>query len=122
MRFVEKAHSFISKHLLSGDTCIDATAGNGHDSLLMAKLVTSEGKLFAFDIQSNALTQTRNLLIKNNCMSQSKLIQECHSVMKNSLDLKFKGKIKVVTFNLGYLPCGDHKITTKKDTTIEAIK
>lgn len=121
MRFVDKAHSFISKHLSKGDVCIDATAGNGHDSLFMAKLVTCEGSLFSFDIQVEALTQTKKLLTDNDCMRQAKLIHDCHSKMKNSLNPDLMRRIKVVAFNLGYLPSGNHKIITKKETTIKAI-
>ena len=121
MRFVDKAHSFISKHLSKGDVCIDATAGNGHDSLFMAKLVTCEGSLFSFDIQVEALTQTKKLLTDNDCMRQAKLIHDCHSRMKNSLNPDLMRRIKVVAFNLGYLPSGNHKIITKKETTIKAI-
>ena len=33
-----------------------------------------------------------------------------------------KGRVKAVMFNLGYLPGGDHNISTKPSTTIDAIK
>lgn len=38
-----------------GDTVIDATAGNGHDTVFLAQLVGRQGRVWAFDVQSSAL-------------------------------------------------------------------
>lgn len=49
-----------------GDTVVDATCGNGYDTLAMAKLalcdVHSLGKVIAIDKQSEALISTSTLL------------------------------------------------------------
>jgi ubiquinone/menaquinone biosynthesis C-methylase UbiE len=58
MRLVELAHSKIKKALRPGDLCIDATAGNGHDSLFLATEVGPQGFVYAFDIQEDALIKT----------------------------------------------------------------
>ena len=41
---------------------VDATAGNGNDTLFLAK--TPAKKVFAFDVQNKAITNTNDLLEK----------------------------------------------------------
>ena len=53
------AHDLLRQHIHAGDTVLDGTAGNGHDTLLLAQLVGSAGKVYAFDIQDSALAATQ---------------------------------------------------------------
>ena len=122
MKLTDTAHTFIKKHLNEGGICLDATAGNGWDALFMAQIITSKGKLFCFDIQKEAIQSTKQLLSKHNCLRQTRLIQSCHTKIESVIDNCFKGKLSVATFNLGYLPTGDHSITTTGDKAVEAIK
>ena len=108
---------FINKYIAPGDTVIDATMGNGNDTLKLCKKVTDKGKVYAFDIQQCAIDSTRNLLTQNS-FSNAKLILASHSNMDNYVS----DPVKAVIFNLGYLPGGDHTLQTKHSTTIEAIK
>ena len=80
---------------------VDATAGNGNDTLFLAK--TSAKKVYAFDIQQ--------LAIENTTM----LIEEAELT-------DIDDKIRTVVFNLGYLPNADHEITTLAETTLSTIK
>ena len=64
------AHYLVQKVLKPGDWAIDATAGNGKDTLFLAKTVTKSGQVFAFDIQDQALEMTRNLLAVNNALTR----------------------------------------------------
>lgn len=107
---------FITK-IKPGDIAIDATAGNGNDTLKLCKAVAHSGKVYAFDIQPAALKETENKLIENN-ISNAKLILDSHS----NMDLYITEKASAIIFNLGYLPGGDHSICTHADTSIEAIK
>ena len=50
---------FISEHVKEGDLCIDATMGNGNDTLLLSRLCGEKGHVLAFDIQEIALANTR---------------------------------------------------------------
>lgn len=54
------------KHVVQkGDTVIDATCGNGYDTLAMLKMVADEsgrGCVYAMDIQKDALVNTYSLL------------------------------------------------------------
>ncbi len=62
---LQKAQSFWDAFLNQNDSVIDATAGNGHDSLFLAKKILPHGHLFIFDIQKKALLQTQSLIEKN---------------------------------------------------------
>ncbi len=59
-----------SKYLISqavclGDTVVDATAGNGNDTLYLANLVGATGRVYSFDIQAQAIENTAALLAKH---------------------------------------------------------
>lgn len=45
------AHDTLRKVVRPGDYVIDATCGNGHDTLLLAELVGINGHVLGFDIQ-----------------------------------------------------------------------
>jgi len=107
---------FIENFIKDGDTVIDATAGNGNDTLKLCNAVGKSGKVYAFDIQDKALKETNRRLSEIK-LQNFELICDSHS----NLDTYVKDKVKAVVFNLGYLPGGDHKLQTKANTTIEAI-
>ncbi|OON99833.1 MAG: hypothetical protein ATN35_10640 [Epulopiscium sp. Nele67-Bin004] len=98
--------------ICEGDTAIDATVGNGHDTLFLSNLVGETGKVYGFDIQQQAIDKVKELNIKNAC-----LICDGHQ----NIDLYVTEQVAGVIFNLGYLPSGDHSITTTADTTTVAI-
>ncbi len=108
---------FINNHISKGDSVIDATAGNGNDTLKLCRAVGESGKVYAFDIQQSALDETQKKLKQNGFFNAS-LILASHS----DIDKYICSKIKAVVFNLGYLPGGDHSLCTRADTTIEAIQ
>lgn len=108
---------FINTYIKDGDTVVDATAGNGNDTLRLCKAVGYAGKVYAFDIQQIALNNTEKLLRENE-YTNAKLILASHSDM----DKHVAFPVKAVVFNLGYLPGGNHSLQTKHSTTIEAIK
>ena len=49
----------ISDKVKPGDFVIDGTAGNGHDTLFLANLVSDSGRVYSFDIQSEAISSTK---------------------------------------------------------------
>lgn len=110
-------HEEAAKILFPGAVAVDATMGNGIDTLFLCRAVGNEGKVYAFDIQETALNETRALLKAENCGSQAQLILAGHQCMADYVN----ENIQCVFFNLGYLPKGDHQITTKEDTTIQAL-
>ena len=121
MRLVECAKSYIKSSVSGGSFCIDLTCGNGMDTLFLSKLVKKEGKVYAFDIQQQAVQCTLNLLKEHECISQVEIFQQCHNSFTEHLPQELKGKISAVMGNLGYLPKGNHLITTDPGTTCAAL-
>ena len=122
MRLTHKAHHLLAGHLKSGDLVLDATAGNGHDSLFLARAVAPEGWLFAFDIQTQALANTRRRLAQAGLLERARLIQAGHQALIHHLPPWSHGRLAAAMFNLGYLPGGDHRLSTRPDTTSMALE
>src|SRR5690554_1005940 len=115
------AKTLIKSCTNEGDYVIDATIGNGNDTLFLAKLVKNKGHVFGFDIQEKALYNTKSLLNKNNCNNVT-LYKSSHEYITSKIPAKYHGKIASTIFNLGYLPRGDKLITTNKISTLKAVK
>ncbi|MFW6251875.1 MAG: class I SAM-dependent methyltransferase [Halanaerobium sp.] len=115
---VEFSHLLLKEQVEDGDKVLDATAGNGYDTKFLAELVGVGGKVFAFDIQKEAILNTKRLLQKNKLENQVELILDSHA----HLDLYLENKISAAVFNLGYLPGGNKEIITKVESTITALK
>ncbi|WP_446899711.1 tRNA (mnm(5)s(2)U34)-methyltransferase [Clostridium sp. LBM24168] len=97
---------------------MDATMGNGNDTLFLLNIVGNTGKVYAFDIQKTAIINTRNRISKNGKLTSVELINDGHE----NIDKYVDKKVKLIMFNLGYLPGGDHSIATHCETTIIALK
>lgn len=118
-RPVQCAQDWIARIVHPGDVVIDATAGNGHDSLFLARLIGSEGKLHAFDIQQKAIDSTRALLSSNGYSGENIMLHcASHSRMAELVDFG----VKAVMFNLGYLPGGDRSVISRAEETLPAIE
>ncbi len=115
------ARSLMQRVISPGSLAIDGTVGNGHDTLFLAELVGKKGHVFGFDIQDQAILQTKELLEKNSVAERVTLFQRGHERLEESVPVKYHGKINGAMFNLGYLHGGDKSIVTKPDTTIAAI-
>lgn len=112
------AHDLLSGCLNVGDIAVDGTMGNGHDTLFLAQCVGETGRVFAFDIQAAALENTRQKLKENNLLSRCCLILTGHENMAQHVC----EPIAAAVFNLGYLPHGNHAITTQPQTSLQAIQ
>ena len=115
-------HHFIREHIKVGDTCIDATIGNGHDTELLCALVGESGKVYGFDIQAKALENTRLRLEAAGLSGRAKLFLKSHEQMAEVIDPSEQGKVSCVVFNFGYLPGGDHQLATKGESSIMAME
>lgn len=107
------------EHIGEGDTVVDFTMGNGGDTLFLSKTVGESGKVFAFDIQEEAISSTREHLISNGAPENYELICASHHRVKEFVE----GPIKGGMFNLGYLPrSGRKSVTTMRTTTMPAVE
>ncbi len=115
---LELHKEFILRHLKTGDTAVDFTMGNGHDTLFLAQSVGENGHVYAFDIQEGAVENTRKLLTEQGVIDRVTLIHDSHHNAANYINRE----IKAGMFNLGYLPGGDKSVTTQRVTTLPAVK
>lgn len=122
MHFTVEAQRLIESHVSRGDIAVDATAGNGYDTLFLARLVGAGGLVFSVDIQHEAIQRLRQKLTNENLIDRVILSQNDHANIKQIVAPKFHGRIACAMFNLGYLPLGDKSITTQRHSTIQAIR
>jgi predicted methyltransferase len=121
MRLTEKVHALLAAHLKEGDLAIDATAGNGYDTLFLAEKVGASGQVIAIDIQESALQSTRNKLLATDLDARVLLHCADHSVQLNTLLITHSDTAAAIVFNLGYLPGSDKSIQTAATTTKSAL-
>ncbi|WP_028612095.1 tRNA (mnm(5)s(2)U34)-methyltransferase [Paenibacillus harenae] len=119
------AHKWIAERTSPGDIVIDATAGGGVDTLALAKLVGPKGKVYAFDIQQEALDRTSARFAAYAdaaALPEVKLLLQSHSGMADAVEQDAIGRTAAVMFNLGYLPGGgDLSVITEPASTIAAL-
>lgn len=108
------SHDFLAEVLDDGAVAVDATMGNGNDTAFLAQHAK---KVYAFDVQEQALKSTQELLEKQ-AISNAQLILDGHQ----NLDKYVSEPIRAAIFNLGYLPSADKTVITKPDTTLVAIE
>lgn len=119
---VHWAHHCAAEILCPGDHAIDATMGNGHDTLFLAQQVGPTGRVDAFDVQEKALEQTRLRLTEHGVAARCHLHHCGHQHMAEVLPASSVEQVRVVLFNLGYLPGADKALFTRTETTLAAIR
>ncbi len=117
---LQYSHELLS-HLINKypqGTFIDATLGNGNDIHYILNHPQFDGFVYGFDIQDIAIESTLHKL--QAFQSRYQLIKDSHENIATLLKEtpEFHGAI----FNLGYLPKGDHSITTCAASTMSAIQ
>lgn len=112
------AHQLVKERLSLGDYAIDATLGNGHDTLMLAQQVGQLGKVWAFDVQDRAFEKSQILLEKHGVADCVQFIKASHEHMSKHVD----HAPKVIMFNLGYLPGADKCYTTQVHSTLLALE
>ena len=112
------ARQLIEGRLKNGGRALDGTAGNGRDTLFLAQLAGGSGKVWAFDIQAQALTNTAGLLRENGVEGQVELISASHADLADYV----REPLDAAMFNFGYLPGGDKTVTTTADSSVRAMQ
>lgn len=121
-RILPFARTLLQKAVSPGDVAVDATLGNGHDTLFLANLVGLNGRVYGFDIQEDALAASKQRLAEHNLIDRVTFFHKGHEHILESIPPVHYGKITGAIFNLGYLPGGDKSIVTRPKTTISAIE
>lgn len=116
------ARTLLQKAVKPGDIVVDATLGNGHDTLFLAKLVGEHGHVFGYDVQAEAITSTEKKLLEQDLVKRVTLFHKGHEEILSTIPASLHGKVTGAIFNLGYLPGGDKSIVTQAETTIAAIE
>lgn len=112
---LDLAHKYWKEHLRPGDIAIDATCGNGHDAAILAEILR-QGKLFCYDIQKEAILKTKKRL--GEILSERvSFFQKCHSDLSDILE-----PVRLIVYNLGYLPLSDKKMTTQTASTLLSVE
>lgn len=111
------AKELIEQALFEGAHVVDATMGNGHDTLYLCSLVGETGKVYAFDVQKQAVENTRARLTEAGCIDRAELFLAGHETMAEHVN----EPADAILFNLGWLPGGEKEVTTRTETTLRAV-
>lgn len=120
MRLTERAQAAVAECLRRGETAVDATAGNGHDTRFLAETVGPLGRVYAFDVQPAALQSTARQLERGR-LHNVVLCGRDHAEMMSVIPAAEQGRVGAVMFNLGYLPGGDKRLTTSAASTVQGV-
>lgn len=129
MSVLSFARQLVSERLGPCGIAVDATVGNGVDTCFLAERVGPRGTVYGFDIQQEAIMNTRRRLIEQNLLASTepdheriRLLLAGHETMASSIEPAHYGKLNAVMFNLGYLPhAANHQIITLPETTLAAL-
>ena len=111
------ARELIEDAMFPGAIAVDATMGNGHDTKWLCELAGEKGLVYAFDVQAQAVENTRARLTDSGLYERARLFHAGHERMAEFIDRP----ADAVVFNLGWLPGGEKSITTLTDTTLKAV-
>jgi SAM-dependent methyltransferase len=122
MRLTELAHRTLATGLRPGDKALDATLGNGHDCLFLARRVGDAGRVVGLDIQPRALAASHERLEQAGMAHRVRLILGDHAELARLMPGSMRGQLQVAMFNLGYLPGGDRRLITRAESTRSALR
>ncbi len=115
---VALCHLILKQRVGAGGRVVDATCGNGNDTLFLAEIVGEHGRVWSFDIDGYALEATRKKLLQSSLASVVELVHAGHERLGEYID----EPLNAVVFNLGYLPGGEKGVVTRPDTTLAALR
>jgi predicted methyltransferase len=119
-RILPFARTLLEKAVKPGEIAVDATVGNGHDTVFLADLVGETGHVYGFDIQADAIQKTALRLDEKEISERVTLFERGHEFVTECLPIETS--IAGAIFNLGYLPGGNKEIVTTPATTISAVE
>lgn len=113
------AWTLLREVIREGDIAIDATAGNGHDTVFLAGCVGASGRVLAFDVQQAAIEASRARVEEAGWLDRVNFHLCSHVRMGEFVE---PASVAAIMFNLGYLPGEDHGITTQMEDSIQALE
>ncbi|OQW70044.1 MAG: SAM-dependent methyltransferase [Proteobacteria bacterium ST_bin11] len=119
---LELAHDIVGSYLEPGAIALDATLGNGHDTVFLARRVGEAGQVFGFDIQAPALVSSFQRLIQQDLQQRVTLRLASHADVLLHVPKQYHGRVKAAMFNLGYLPGADKAVITHVGSTLAALE
>lgn len=111
------AAEMIAEALYPGARAVDATMGNGGDTKRLCEMVGETGRVYAFDVQAEAVSRTRERLAEAGLLDRATLFHAGHERMAECVP----EPVDAVVFNLGWLPGAAHAVTTRVETTLQAV-
>jgi tRNA G37 N-methylase Trm5 len=117
---LDLAHQYWAALVKADDIVIDATCGNGLDTLALARFKPK--RIYALDIQKSALDSAGELINKHlSAVDQEKIewVLTSHVIFPSEI---LDNSVKLIVYNLGYLPKGDKSIVTKPETTLQSLE
>ena len=120
---LETAHAVWKRH--AGPLMLDATAGNGHDTVFLAELAGEGGMVLAVDRQEEALARSAALLRQRGLERRVRLTRGDHADMVALLARELpdaEALLDLAVFNLGFLPGSDKRVATSAATTLTALE
>jgi SAM-dependent methyltransferase len=115
---VPLSHFYLRQRVRPGDLVLDATCGNGLDTLLLAELTGEGGRVWGFDVQPRAIAATRELLEREGRLSSVELVEAGHERLCEFVP----AGLTAAVFNLGYLPGGEVALVTSPESTVSALE
>ncbi|MBN2287481.1 MAG: class I SAM-dependent methyltransferase [Tissierellales bacterium] len=110
-------HFLIDAFLQTDSIVVDCTCGNGNDTLYLCNTMKGTGFLYAFDVQSEAVSKTKELLHNRSSYLNYKIINDSHE----KIDQYISEKINLAIYNLGYLPNSSSPLTTRPESTLISL-
>ena len=107
----------IEAAMFDGARAIDATMGNGHDTQWLCELAGENGRVYAFDVQEEAVERTHERLRSAGLEERAVLFCAGHERMEKYVP----EHVDAIVFNLGWLPGAEHGVTTQTNTTLQAV-
>lgn len=116
---VRLVHRMLTDVLAPGGLYLDATCGNGHDTLFLCGLAGPKGRVIGLDIQPAAVQATNALLAQKGMEQIGRAVQADHSDLARFAP---PGSADCVMFNFGWLPGAPHEVHSQADNSLRALQ
>ncbi len=120
LRVIDQAKSLVRHVVHEGDIVVDATCGNGNDTLFLSRLTGPRGLVFAVDLDEEAVEVTKAFAGR---IPQLRATVLNHREIGELLeDEGIEDDVKAFMFNLGYRPGTTHELKTSARDTVLALQ